>query len=122
MKYRLGYSYNTNPTNHNVGNRLAGFPVAQDQIQLFQAASLPAISQHRFTGGIGRQDVLPGLDWDFFAGGLFGASDEFGARTTASVAAYYLGTGLTWRYGAPTCRECPGTATTTAGPEATMAP
>ncbi len=41
MKYRLGYSYNSNPINHNVGSSLDGFPVAQEQIQLFQAAAVP---------------------------------------------------------------------------------
>jgi len=54
-KFRLGYSYNTNPMNHNVGDRLAGFPVLQDQVQLFQAASTATILQHRITAGIGRQ-------------------------------------------------------------------
>jgi hypothetical protein len=44
---------------------------------------------------------VPGLDLDFFAGGLFSATDQFGPNTRATVAAYYLGTGLTWRYGDP---------------------
>jgi hypothetical protein len=35
---------------------------------------------------------------DLFAGGLLNAHDEFG-DSAASVAAYYVGTGLTWRYG-----------------------
>jgi long-chain fatty acid transport protein len=103
-KFRLGYSYNTNPVNHNVGARLDGFPIAQSELQLFQAASTAAISQHRFTGGIGRQDFLvPNLDLDVFAGGLFHATDQFGPHTQASVAVYYVGMGLTWRYGAPAC-------------------
>jgi long-chain fatty acid transport protein len=99
MKYRLGYSYNTNPINHSVGDNLDGFPVGQDAVQLFQAASTATISQHRITAGIGRQSFLiPNLDLDLFAGGLFNAGDEFGA-SHASVAIYYLGLGLTWRYG-----------------------
>jgi len=103
-KFRLGYSYNTNPINHNVGNSLSGLPVLQDQIQFFQASETAVITQHRLTGGIGRQDFLfPGVDLDLFVGGLFPASDQFGAHTTASVAAYYLGMGLTWRHGAPAC-------------------
>ena len=55
LKYRLGYSYNTNPINHSVGGNLDGFPVGQDAVQLFQASSTAAISQHRITAGIGRQ-------------------------------------------------------------------
>jgi long-chain fatty acid transport protein len=99
IKYRLGYSYNTNPLNHSVGDRLSGLPVGQDAVQLFQAASMATINQHRITGGIGRQGFLiPSLDLDLFAGGLLHANDQFGS-TEASVAAYYIGLGLTWRYG-----------------------
>jgi long-chain fatty acid transport protein len=98
QKYRLGYSYNTNPMNHSVGDNLGGFPVGQDAVQLFQAASTATISQHRLTAGIGRQGFLvPSLDLDMFAGGLFNAHDEFG-DSQASVAVYYIGMGLTWRY------------------------
>ena len=41
---------------------------------------------------------MPNLDLDLFAGGLFNAHDEFG-DSQASVAVYYVGMGLTWRYG-----------------------
>jgi long-chain fatty acid transport protein len=99
LKYRLGYSYNTNPINHNVGDNLDQFPVGQAAVQLFQAASTATINQHRITAGIGRQGFLiPNLDLDLFAGGLFNAHDEFG-DSQVSVAAYYIGTGLAWRYG-----------------------
>lgn len=99
LKYRLGYSYNTNPINHSVGEELDGFPVGQSGVQLFQAASTPTINQHRITAGIGRQGFLvPSLDLDLFAGGLFNAHDVFG-DSEASIAIYYIGTGLTWRYG-----------------------
>jgi long-chain fatty acid transport protein len=99
LKYRLGYSYNTNPLNHSVGANLDGFPVGQDAVQLFQAASTATINQHRITAGIGRRGFLvPALDLDLFGGGLLNAHDEFG-DSQASVAVYYLGIGLTWRYG-----------------------
>lgn len=102
LKYRVGYSYNTNPINHSVGDRLAGFPVLQSDVQLFQALSAAFINQHRITAGIGREGFLvPNLDLDFFAGGLLSASDDFGP-SRASVAAYYLGLGLTWKFGAVT--------------------
>ena len=106
-KFRLGYSYNTNPLNHNVGDRLDGFPVLQSELQLFQAASTATITQHRITGGIGRSDFLfRGLDLDLFAGGLLPAEDQFG-NTEVSVAAYYIGMGLTWCYDAHlnSCRD-----------------
>ena len=99
LKYRLGYAYNTNPINHSVGDSLDRFPVGKSAVQLFQAASTATISQHRITVGIGRQGfVVSNLDLDLFAGGLLKAHDEFG-DSQASVAAYYVGTGLTWRYG-----------------------
>ncbi len=100
IKYRLGYSYNSNPINHNVGDRLDRLPVAQADVQLFQAASVAFVNQHRITGGVGCQGFLiPNLDLDLFAGGLLPAQDTFGATTQASVAVYYVGMGLTWRYG-----------------------
>lgn len=102
-KYRLGYSYDTNPLNHNVGTSLDGFPVLKDEIQLFQAASMAVINQHRITAGVGRQGfIVPSLDLDVFAGGLLPAADQFGS-TRATVTVYYAGLGLTWAYG---CCEC----------------
>ena len=41
-------------------------------------ALFPNINQHRISGGIGLTDVLPGVDLDLFAGGMFGASQTFG--------------------------------------------
>ncbi len=102
MKYRVGYSYNSNPINHSVGSSFDGISgVGADAIQLYQASSAPFVNQHRITGGVGRQDLLfQGLDLDLFAGGLLPASDKFGANNSASLALYYIGVGLTWRYDA----------------------
>jgi long-chain fatty acid transport protein len=102
MKYRLGYSYNSNPTNHDVGTSFAGIGgLTSDQIQFYQAAIIPAVNQNRITVGIGRQDfMLPGLDLDLFAGGLLPASDNFGPHNSASLAVYYIGLGMTWRFDA----------------------
>ncbi len=100
-KYRLGYSYNSNPINHSVGDQLDGLGggTLQSDVQLYQAANVPLVNQHRITGGIGRQDVLfRGMDVDLFAGGLLPQSDQFGPHNRASLAMYYLGLGLTWRY------------------------
>ena len=43
-------------------------------------------------------DVLPGLDLDLFAGGMFEEGDQF-ASTIASVESYWAGLGMTWRFG-----------------------
>ncbi len=105
-KYRLGYSFNSNPTNHEVGTSFDGIGgLTRDQIQFYQAAILPAVNQNRITGGIGRQDfLLPGMDLDLFAGGMLPASDNFGPHNSASLAVYYIGMGMTWRFDA--CKPC----------------
>ena len=78
-----------------MGTSLDGFPVLKDEIQLFQAASMAAISQHRITAGIGRQGfIVPSLDLDVFAGGSLPAADQFGS-TRARVTVYYAGLGFT---------------------------
>jgi long-chain fatty acid transport protein len=99
-KYRIGYSYNTDPINHNVGGNLDGNPIGQANVQLFQAASAPFVNQNRLTVGVGRTGFLvPNLDLDVFGGVMFNASENFGPDTSASLALYYLGLGLTWKFG-----------------------
>jgi long-chain fatty acid transport protein len=102
MKYRLGYSFNSNPINHSVGSNFDNIPGAiQSDIQLYQASSMPFVNQHRITGGVGRQDLMfQGFDVDLFAGGLLPANDQFGSHNSASLALYYIGLGFTWRYDA----------------------
>jgi long-chain fatty acid transport protein len=65
-----------------------------------------AVSQHRLTGGVGVLDVLPGMDFDLFAGGMFEGTDQF-AGTIASVESYWLGAGITWRFGRGACERLP---------------
>jgi len=115
-KYRLGYAYNTDPINHNVGSNLDGNPVGQANVLLFQAGSTPLVYKNRITFGIGREGFLvPNLDADLFAGLLFKGTDNFGPDTTASLAMYYVGLGLTWKFGdcsprpanvSPYCSRC----------------
>lgn len=97
-KYRAGYSYNTNPLNHSVGSNLDGVPIGQSAVQLFQAASVGTINQHRLTAGIGCQGfMVPCLDLDLFVGGMFNAHDTFGS-TQEHVAIWYTGLGFTWHF------------------------
>jgi long-chain fatty acid transport protein len=108
MKYRLGYSFNGNPINHNVGTQLDGIGIGQDLVQLYQAAAVPLVNQHRITGGIGRQNLLfPGMDLDLFGGGMLPESGRFGTHSTTSLGLYYVGVGLTWRYDAARHAEVP---------------
>ncbi|HVV74009.1 MAG TPA: hypothetical protein VHI52_21320, partial [Verrucomicrobiae bacterium] len=99
-KFRIGYAYNTNPIKKNVGPNLDGFPILQQNVQIFQAGSAPFVYQNRLTLGIGRQGFLvPNLDLDMFLGGVFKGSQNFGPDTSASLALYYAGLGLTYRFG-----------------------
>jgi len=63
-----------------------------------------AITQNRVTIGLGVQDVLmPGIDFDVFAGYAFGASDTFATTDVTISDNYWIGEGLTWRFGAARC-------------------
>lgn len=57
-----------------------------------------AIPQHHLTGGISIANVLPGIDMDMLAGGMFETKEQF-ATTIASVESYWVGSYLTWRFG-----------------------
>lgn len=65
-----------------------------------------AICQHRITGGVGLRDVLPGVDFDLLAGYMFHNSDQL-ADTLAAVESYWLGAGITWRFGRGACERLP---------------
>lgn len=106
IRLRLGYAWNENPMRDSVGDRLGGVlpPAGVAQVQYIEAL-FAAIPQHRITGGVSVRDVLPGVDLDLFAGGMFEESQTFGI-TTASVESYWIGTGITWRFGRGSCGEC----------------
>jgi long-chain fatty acid transport protein len=65
-------------------------------------ALFPNINKHRVTGGVGLTDLLPGVDMDLFAGGMFNESHDFGL-TSAAAASYWVGFGATWRFGRGAC-------------------
>jgi long-chain fatty acid transport protein len=75
-----------------------GLPAAD-----YLAAQLGIINQHRISGGIGIVDVMPGIDFDLFAGGMFHASQAIGPLTSVSLASYWVGLGISWRPGAGKC-------------------
>ena len=52
---------------------------------------------HRISGGIGVVDVLPGIDMDLMAGGMFDDTEQLGDFTVTSIESYWIGLGLTWR-------------------------
>ena len=81
-----------------VGNSAGGVtPIGAGAINYLQAL-LPNYNRHRMSFGVGIRDLLPGLDFDLFAGGMFENTDRF-AGTIASIESYWVGAGLTWRFG-----------------------
>lgn len=99
VKLRLGYSYNTNPMRDPVVTSIGGVPVPDGIPGLrYIAGQFAAIPQHHLTGGIGISNVLPGIDMDMLAGGMFEDEQQF-ATTIASVESYWIGSYLTWRFG-----------------------
>lgn len=103
-KLRLGYAFAENPIDSSVGTSVAGIevPGGIPAVNYLQA-QLAVINQHRFTCGVGVRDVLPGVDFDAFAGGMFEASQNFGNLTSVSVESYWLGLGFTWRFDRGNC-------------------
>lgn len=104
-KFRLGYSYSDSPIDSNPGATINGIPVGQAVVEYYQATQAGVISEHRLTGGIGYADFLPGVSLDLFAGGLFPTSEQFGEHTSASLEIWYIGGGVTWRFGQKQCAE-----------------
>ncbi|MGI9455623.1 MAG: OmpP1/FadL family transporter [Aeoliella sp.] len=107
IRLRMGYAYAENimrdlPST-SVGRVLP--PDGLNGVQYVQA-QFPAINKHRISGGVGVENFLPGVDFDLFAGGMFDTDDQFG-QTAVSVEAYWIGMGMTWRFGRGACERLP---------------
>ena len=102
-KYRAGYAFSDNPIDRNPGATINGVALGQPIVEYYQATQAGVISQHRITGGIGIEDVLPGVTVDLFAGAMLPESDQFGTHTSVSLKVWYLGGGITWKFGQKCC-------------------
>lgn len=103
-RYRLraGYVWAENPIDDTPGLNAGG--VVQDLAGVRYTQGLLAItSQHRLTFGVGVVDVLPGIDLDLMAGGMFRSKQQLGEFTTTSIESYWVGAGITWRFGRGAC-------------------
>jgi len=99
VKYRLGYAYAENPLDPNPGPNIGGVtPPGGFASVRYTQALLAITSQHRLSGGVGVSDVLPGVDLDFMAGGMFHDDEQLGASTATSIESYWVGAGLSWSY------------------------
>jgi long-chain fatty acid transport protein len=109
VRLRLGYAWAENPLADYSGSSAGGVspPGGRPLIEYTQAL-LAVSNQHRLTGGIGVVDVLPGIDLDLFAGGMFESSQDFaGGSVTASLESYWVGAGMTWRFNRGACESGP---------------
>lgn len=97
-KLRCGYTWAEESMVDVPGNVISGItpPGAANALQYVQALA-PNFNQHRISGGFGIPNVLPGIDMDMFAGGMFRSGDTFG-QSSSNVESYYIGGGLTWRF------------------------
>ena len=95
IKIRAGYDFAENPIDDNIGT---SGTAAQDNLLKYTQAQFGVINENRFTFGVGAVDVMPGLDFDFFAGGMPRVSHDFGPNTTVNLESYWIGAGLTWRF------------------------
>lgn len=105
-RYRLrsGYVWAQDPIDDTPGNNLGGVIQPGDLEAVRYSQGLLAVtSQHRLSFGLGVADVLPGIDLDMMAGGMFRDNQQLGNFTTTSIESYWIGVGLTWRFGRGGC-------------------
>lgn len=106
-RLRLGYAYQQDPMRDATLTSIGGVPLPDGVPGLrYVQGQFASICPHRFTAGVGKRDVLPGIDLDIFAGGMFENTEQF-ASTVASVQSYWVGAGLTWRFGRGCCERLP---------------
>jgi long-chain fatty acid transport protein len=100
-KLRAGYVWAENPIDQTPGNNIGGVVQPGDFAAVRYTQALLAVTgQHRISGGVGIADLLPGVDGDLMAGGMFGDTEQLGDFTQTSIASYWVGVGLTWHFGA----------------------
>ena len=108
VRLRMGYAYAENPIDPTPGGSVGGVvpPGAVNGLQYIQG-TLAVVNLHRVSTGVGIRDALPGVDLDLMGGGMFEASEQLGDLTATSLESYWLGAGITWRFGRGSCRRLP---------------
>ncbi|MFM8250648.1 MAG: OmpP1/FadL family transporter [Planctomycetota bacterium] len=105
-RWRAGYAWAQNPLDPTPGNAIGGVIQPGELAAIRYTQGLLAIAnQHRLSGGVGVMDVLPGVNLDLMAGGMFSDTQQLGDSTTTTVTSYWIGLGLTWQFGAGACRS-----------------
>lgn len=109
-RYRLrtGYAWAENPIDNTPGSNIGGVVQPGGLAAVRYTQGLLAItSQHRISFGLGVVDLLPGIDLDLMAGGMFRDTEQLGNFTTTSIESYWIGVGMTWRFGRGSCERLP---------------
>lgn len=107
VRVRMGYTFAENIMLDSPALVVGGVtvPDGTPAVQYLQS-QFPAINKHRLSGGFGIRDLLPGVDIDLNAGGMFNTSDQFGL-SAASAESYWVALGLTWRFDRGSCEGGP---------------
>jgi long-chain fatty acid transport protein len=102
LKLRAGYALAENPIDHSFGTSIGpvqvpgGIPAVK-----YVQSQFAIVNEHRISGGFGYSDVIPGLDFDAFAGGMFPATEFLGDSTRVDICSYWAGVGFTWHFDRP---------------------
>jgi len=100
MKLRAGYVFAEDPIDDDVGNSVGGVPIPGGVPPVkYVQAQFGVINNHRFTFGCGISEIIPNVELDLLAGGMVNESHHFGAITMVTLESYWIGAGLTWRFG-----------------------
>lgn len=114
-RLRMGYAFAENPIDPLPFGDLGGvFPPGGPPALRYTQGLLAVTSQHRISAGIGVIDVLPGVDLDMAAGGMFRDAEQLGPSTNTAISSYWIAVGLTWRFG-PCCQQMAPCAECTSG-------
>jgi long-chain fatty acid transport protein len=100
LRLRAGYVYAQNPFKTITVTTAGGIspPGGVPAVSYIQAL-LASPNQNRLSVGLGIVDIVPGLDFDTFAGGMFAESTATGPFTTVRMDSWWIGGGVTFRFG-----------------------
>ena len=94
IRLRAGYAWAENPIDPTPGSDIGGVIQPGDLRAVRYTQGLLAVTcPHRISAGIGVVDVLPGIDMDLMAGGMFGDTEQLGDFTVTSIESYWIGLG-----------------------------
>jgi len=99
LKLRAGYALAENPIDDGFATSIGPVTVPGGIAALkYVQSHFAVVNMHRIAAGIGYANVIPGVDFDGFAGGMFPATAFLGDATRVDISSYWVGLGLTWHY------------------------